>query len=179
MIFDREKFKTLVLYVIWRTGGARDFGLTKLNKALWFAEARSFEACGTALTGESYFRQKFGPVAMHLDEVLQELRDGQNVQMWIEPHFDFEVTRYTTLAPPDMSTFSGPELGFVDWWIRQVSGAHPPAPALARVLDYGWQIAKVGEAVPLHALLAKRIRPPQEGDELNWARQAATLHETT
>src|SRR5438128_11544173 len=70
MSFNSEKFKTLVLYVIWRTGDVRDFGATKLNKVLWFSDARAFEALGESITGDTYVRQKFGPVPRHITSVL-------------------------------------------------------------------------------------------------------------
>ena len=179
MAFDREKFKTLVLYVIWRSASAREFGLTKLNKVLWFSDARSFEENGTSISGESYTRQKFGPVACHLNEVLQELCGSKLVQHWVEPYFDFEVQRYSAHAPPDMSAFTGQELGFIDWWIRRISEAPASTSTQSTSHDYGWQIAKLGEALPLHAVLSRRIRPPREGEELDWALRSARLQETT
>jgi hypothetical protein len=38
--------------------------------------------------------------------------------------------------------------------------------------DYGWEIAQMGEEIPLYAILAERI-PHPEGDELDWARKYA------
>ena len=73
MDFDRDKFKALVLYVIWAAGERSDFGSTKLNKVLWFSEARAYEAFGRPIAGETYVRQKFGPVPQHLLEVREEL----------------------------------------------------------------------------------------------------------
>ena len=175
MTFDKEKFKTLVLYVIWRSSGMRDFGLTRLNKVLWLSDARAFETTGKSVTGESYRRQKFGPVADHLDEILQQFRDSRQAQLWIEPYFDFEITRYTAHAPPDMSAFSGHELGIIDWWIKTISDERPAASPAGPSHDYAWQIAKMGEELPLQAFLANRIRQPREGEELDWARAAVKL----
>ena len=38
--------------------------------------------------------------------------------------------------------------------------------------DYGWEIARMGEEIPLYAVLAERVRHPR-GDELEWARKEA------
>lgn len=174
MAFDRKKFKTLVLYVIWRTGDVRDFGATKLNKVLWFSEARSFEAFGKPVTGETFIRQKFGPVPKNIDLVIGELQKEGLIQSWTEPYFDFEVMRYRAHTPPDMAAFSAGELGMIDWWVKHVAQEHTAASISELSHDYGWKIAAMGEELPYQAFLAKRVRAPREGDELDWAKDAAS-----
>jgi len=173
MSFDRKKFKALVLYVIWRTGEVRDFGVTKLNKVLWFSDARTYETSGNSITDETYVRRKFGPVPVHIDEVIAELVEDGQVQIWTEPCYDYEVKRYSTHEPPETSVFSPDELGFIDWWIRHVAEQHTATSISEKSHDYGWKIAKDGEELPFKAFLAKRIRSPLDGEELDWARKAA------
>jgi len=170
--FDKEKFKSLVLYVIWRTGDLRDFGSVKLNKALWFSDARTFEALGKAVTGETYVREKFGPVPHHILPVLDELQAEGLIQPWREPFFEFEITRYRAHQPPDTSMFTAEQLGIIDWWIRHIAEEHTAASISEASHDYAWKIAKFGEALPYQAFLARRIRQPS-GDELEWAKAAA------
>ena len=169
MSFNREKFKALVLYVIWRAGSARDFGLTKLNKVLWFSDARAFEALGASITGETYIRRKFGPVPQNIEHVLQELQSEGKIQSWSEPYFDFEVKGFSAHEPPDTEIFTPEELGLIDWWIKHVAEDHTAASISEESHDYGWKIAKDGEILPFKAFLAKRVRPPREGPELDWA----------
>lgn len=173
MSFNHDRFKTLVLYVIWRTGDLRDFGATKLNKVLWFSDARAFEALGASITGETYVREKFGPVPVHIQEVLAELQGKGLIQSWIEPYFDFEVTRYRAHQPPDISAFSPDELGLIDWWIKHVAEQHTAASISEASHDYAWKIANPGEELPFHTFLASRIRQPRNDEELEWAKAAA------
>jgi len=170
--FDRDKFKALVLYVIWRAGEARDFGATKLNKVLWFSDARAFEAYGKSITGETYVRQKFGPVPRHMLPVLDELQQEELIETFTERHFDYEVTRYKAHQPPSTSLFSADELGLIDWWIKHIAEDHTATSISEKSHDYAWQIAKMGEELPFHAFLASRIRQPRD-DELEWARSAS------
>jgi len=51
MQFDREKFKRLVLYIAWKAGRRDWFGAAKLNKVLWFSEARFFVLHGVPIAG--------------------------------------------------------------------------------------------------------------------------------
>lgn len=174
MKFDRQKLKTLVHYIIWRVGSAPDFGAVKLNKVLWFSDARSFEAFGKPITGETYIRRKFGPVPKHLDMVLKELIRHNVIETWKERFHEFHVTRYAASSPPDLSLFNRDELSFIDWWIKHVSEEHTAASISEKSHDYGWQIARDGEELPYTAFLAGRVRQLREGEELEWARSAAS-----
>lgn len=171
MSFDRDKFRSLVLYVIWRTGDTPGFGATKLNKVLWFAEARTFEAHGRPIAGETFIREKFGPVPQHIKPVLNELIESGAVQMWVEPYYEFEIHRYRAHEPPDHSVFSPEELSFIDWWIKHIAEEHTASSISEKSHDYGWQVAGMGEELPLHAFLARRLRQPTE-DDLEWVRNA-------
>src|SRR5262245_6108563 len=106
MEINREKYKALVLYIIWRAGEKRDFGSTKLNKVLWFTDARVNEAFGRPITGETYIREKHGPVPKHILEVLRELEDDGLIGVWSEPYFDHKITRYRAHQPPSTDLFT-------------------------------------------------------------------------
>jgi len=172
MDFDRQKFKALVLYVIWRAGESRDFGSTKLYKILWFAEARANEAFGKPIAGETYVRQKFGPVPKHIKEVIQELEDEELISVWSEPFHDHMITRYRAFQPADTQLFNNNELGFIDWWIKHVDEEHSATSISQQSHDYAWKIAAMGEELPLYAFLASRIREPR-GEELDRAIEKA------
>ena len=166
--FDREKFKALVLYVIWRAGEQRDFGSTKLNKVLWFSDARANEALGRPITGEAYVRQKFGPVPKHILDVQQELEDEGKIAVWNEPFHDHKITRYRAFQPPDTTLFAQEELSLIDWWIKHIDENHTATSISQKSHDYAWRIAAMGEEVPLYAFLASRIREPRD-EEVAWA----------
>lgn len=176
MTFDREKFKALVLYVIWRTSHTDAFGTTKLNKVLWFSEARSFEAFGKPIAGETFVRDKFGPRSKNVRTICAELEDEGLIETFTERVFDYEATRYRSLHPADTTQFTAEELGLVDWWIKQVAEKHTATSISQLSHDYGWEIARMGEELPLRALLASRIRPPHTDEEISWAEEEAARH---
>jgi hypothetical protein len=73
MPFDHDKFKRLVQYIAWKAGRRDWFGATKLNKVLWFADARLFVLRGRPIAGATYLREKFGPVPKQMMPVRAEL----------------------------------------------------------------------------------------------------------
>jgi hypothetical protein len=170
MDFNKEKFRALVLYIIWRTGHREGFGSTKLNKALWFAEARTFEAFGKPISGETFVRDKFGPRSKHVKAICEELEEDGLVERFSEHFYDYEVTRYRAFQPPDTSGFSAEELAFVDWWIGFID-KHTATSISKLSHDYSWEIASMGEELPLYAFLASKIREPRTEAEIKWARE--------
>jgi hypothetical protein len=172
MIVNLDKLKALVLYVIWRTGHYPGFGATKLNKVLWFSDARAFQAFGKSITGEIYIRQKFGPVPEHISAVCDELEQQGTIEQWSESVFDHNARRYRAFQPADTSPFSDRELGFIDWWIRHVAEEHTAHSISELSHDYAWAIAGLGERFPLHAFLATRISQPNT-EEMAWAQAEA------
>ena len=172
MAFDRAKFKALVLYVTWRSGSYANFGATKLNKVLWFAEARHYMMYGKPITGETYIRRKYGPVPEHINEICKELEKSNSVQKMTEKYHGKDLKRYVTDTPPSVDLFSAEELSVVDWWIKSIDEEHSATSISEKSHDYAWKIASEGELLPLHAMFASRIRAPL-GDELEWARQEA------
>ncbi len=173
MKLDHEKFKALVLYIIWRTSHVRGFGATKLNKVLWFSEARAFEAYGQPITGEKFVRDKHGPRSQHLNAVCAELAEQGLIEPFAEQVYDYATLRYRALEPPDASLFSNEQLQLIDWWISNIGEKHTAASISDLSHDYGWEVAKMGEELPLKAFLARRIRAPATADEIEWARQEA------
>jgi hypothetical protein len=171
MQFDREKFKTFVLYVAWKAGRRDWFGATKLNKVLWFSEARAFVLHGNPITGATYIREKFGPVPRQMMPAQAELEREGKIRVFREG----KLSRITADSRPDMSQFSKQELQIIDYWIEHIDREHTATTISDKSHDYAWDIAHEGEEIPLFAILAERIREPNE-QELERLKQKARAH---
>lgn len=168
MALDREKLKALVLYVIWRTRHYKDFGATKLNKVLWFADARFYRGHGRSITGETYVRQPHGPVPENIETIKLELEDSSQMVAWDEDYFGRVVRRLATVEPPIVDRFTAEELTIVDWWTNHIGLEHTATSVSELSHDYPWTIAKIGEVIPMYAVFAERVRVPNQ-EELAWA----------
>lgn len=167
-MFDREKFKRLVHYVIWRAGNRDWFGAVKLNKVLWFSDTEAFAHAGQSITGASYTRQQFGPVPKAIMPIRDELvREGT-----IRVERVGRLDRLTPLSKPDMQSFSQTEMAIVDYWIDHIATYETAGTISAKSHDYAWQIAKLGEPLPMTASLAVRLRQPND-EEMDWAKGTA------
>jgi Protein of unknown function (DUF4065) len=110
MGLDRQKLKALTHYVIWRAGHREGFGAAKLNKVLWFADARSYMMYRHPITGATYVREKHGPVPREIMSIRSELASEGRIAVTTELYYSGEITRFKALETPDVSIFSEEEM---------------------------------------------------------------------
>jgi Antitoxin SocA-like, Panacea domain len=172
MRFDKEKFKSLVLYVIWRGGRGEGFGLAKLNKIMWLSDARAYMLRGRPITGATYIRERQGPGAEKISSILRDLERDGLIEPQKAPGRRHRTGTFRVADRPDLSLFGPEELSIVDYWIEHIDADRADPDNGESSQDYTWQIAEVGEVIPYYAVLATRIRAPR-GKELAWAKAEA------
>jgi Protein of unknown function (DUF4065) len=172
MQFDRNKFKSLLHYVVWKTGDKDGFGATKLYKVLWFSDARAYMLAREPITGEVYIRDKFGPLPTHALAVIDELSREGAIRVSNDVYYNKPIRHFHSLRLPDRLTFTEQQRQIIEYWIKHIADEHTAASISEESHDYVWEIAALGEEIPYHAIFATRIRDP-EGEELEWASRKA------
>lgn len=162
MEFDREKFKRLIHYVIWKTTGRDGFGATKLYKVLWFAEARAFLQRRVPITGEAYIREKHGPVPKHGMQIRNELESENLISQRKVLRGSFPEWIFSSKVRPDVGFLSQEERAYVDYWIEEIDKKHTASTISDLSHDYAWETARMGEVIPIYAILANRMREPSD-----------------
>jgi len=76
-MFDREKFKKAILYLISKYPDKKLKGKKKLAKLLYFADFDFFELYEKPLTGATYRVMSMGPLPDELDQSLKEIENKQ------------------------------------------------------------------------------------------------------
>jgi hypothetical protein len=99
------------------------------------------------------------------------VREGA-IQQWRDMHFNHEGWKFKALTPPDPNMFTGEEKAAIDYWIKHIDEDHTATSISEQSHNYGWEIARMGERIPFHSLLADRVREPND-EELNWAKSKA------
>lgn len=155
---DLEKLKRLIHYIAWKAGKRDWFGTTKLYKVLWFADARQFVLTNKPITGAIYIREKYGPVPKHALIARDDLISEGAIHVTKQG----KLTRIVSHLSPDVSIFTKEELAVVDYWIDHIDKDHTAQSISDESHDYAWEIASMGEELPLYAVLANRIRDPSE-----------------
>jgi len=169
MHFDQEKLSHVVHYICYQ---CRDdpskLGATKLNKVLWFAEMFSYKHSGVPITGEAYMKMQFGPVSMHLPQVLSNL-ESSGLLTIDKSEEDFETTLYYARKGPKEDVLSVREMNIINSQIEHICDEHTATSASEKSHDEMWRIAQMHEILPYAAAVVSFA--PVTDDLYEWARQ--------
>ena len=110
-VYDLEKLKNMIIYLVKRLDGVLK---TKLNKLIWYCDFLYFKETSVSITGAQYVRITLGQVPDHYElifanmihegilsesEILYQTKDGEKIG-----------EEYTALIEPDESLFSEKEI---------------------------------------------------------------------
>lgn len=121
MDFDKEKFKMVLHYIIYKCGFRNTVGRTVLHKLLYFSDFNYFELYEKSLTNESYRKLGRGPVPVHFEIVIEELIDENKIRLGKRKLPCGKVmNRYFSLSEP-MTDLKEEELDVIDEVIKDLS----------------------------------------------------------
>ena len=148
-VFDKEKLRELIVYVARKCDAESDFGATKLNKVLFFADFLSYRQFGRPITGAPYRKLQFGPAPTDMVEILSELESEGSIVRSTSNYMGYPLKKVTALRDAKTELFSGSDIALVDQVMAFVS--RTTAATISEVshkFSVGWQIAKMGEEIP-------------------------------
>jgi hypothetical protein len=174
MTRNRNKLKTLVHYIASRVEDPSMLGSIKLNKVLWVSDLWAYVDWGVPITGERYVKQQFGPVAITMPALLDELQaEKKLVVRRTEVHGNPKVDYIALSRPENISQeFSADEISLVDEAIEFVCLHHTAMEISDRSHDIIWELAEIGEEIPYVAMLASRLDAVTK-DDVRWAHGAS------
>lgn len=146
-----KRLGELMLYIAKKSQFDENFGGTKLNKILFYADFCSFGRTGKPITGTEYIKQEFGPTPRRLLPVRKQLEGKKEAAVQTVAFLGKEQQRLVALREPDLSGFSGEEIALVDQVIEHLRGM-----TAKQVSDLShnriWRIAKLGQSIPYEAV---------------------------
>jgi hypothetical protein len=171
MQFNRGKFKELVVYLCASAERAGDegFGMVKLNKLLYRSDFESYRLLGHSITGETYEKQEFGPVARDLPIVLDELAAAGRLQWQAIPRGPHTRKVPTITADPDsladLSRFDSDELRIIKSSEKELA-AHggKSVSEWSHEQSAGWRMARENGETIDYATAIISTDPIPEGD---------------
>lgn len=164
--FDRAKFKQLVLHLAKRSAHDPGFGGVKLNKLLYFCDFESYRLLGHSLTGETYRKAEFGPVAWHYLPLETELVQDGLLEIRAVPSGPYERKVRVAVGDPDLATFSEQELSLIDDVLRRLEKYGAAAvSALSHQESAGWRLVEEGDEIPYATVFISTDPIPAEDVE--------------
>lgn len=144
--YDRHKFRELVHYICDQVD-PDTLGAVKLHKVLYFADMWHFLRTGHPISGETYRKQHYGPIASHLLPTIEELEREGIIERRQAAWPGGTRTEFHVKRAAKAERLSGSEKAFVDdvidFVIRRTA---------AEISEYShhqvWQAAEMGEELP-------------------------------
>jgi len=175
---DRDKLRALVHYICDRVPNPKQWGATKLNKALFYSDMESFLSLGRPITGETYIKRQFGPVSEHLPSILEELERDRAIAIsqatGYGPYSGAPRREFFSLRRPDISDFTPEEISIVDQTVDVICNEFTARGISEYSHDVVWEAAEIGEALPYFTAHARSLGEIDETD-VAWARDHLRL----
>jgi len=111
--YHPEKLRELIVYVAHKSVGDRNFGMTKLNKILFFADFTAYQRNGRSITGAVYQHLDQGPCPQQLVPALADLKRGALKEVKESTYVGVR-RRLIPTRSADTSLFAGDEIALID-----------------------------------------------------------------
>jgi hypothetical protein len=162
--FNRQRFKELVLMLSQASAGDPGFGMVKLNKLLYWSDFEAYRLLGRSITGETYEKQEFGPVARDLPIVLDELASDGYLVWQHFPRGDFVRDVPAAQEPPDERQFSADELRIIRRALEELAGhGGKSVSEWSHADSAGWNVAReFGDTIEYGSAFISTERIPGE-----------------
>ncbi len=152
---SNKRLRELMLFVADRCQDDPKFGITKLNKILYYCDSIAFAKYGRSITGISYNKLSFGPVPTGAENTRRRMERDEDVVM-SSPGHSFRPRRMIPLREADLTLFTGPEIALVDSIIEEFSEATG-----SQLRDYShgraWRAVDDFERIPYEAALVSDL----------------------
>lgn len=159
---DMLKFETLVEAIHYVCSKAANnpeqLDQIKLNKVLWYSDAQSYMKTGISITGTTYLRKPFGPVARANRPAVEKLeRDGvlHRGKASGSGHWNTHFDVIEPFAGP--TNLSESDIGIIDDVYESVVAGHTSMGVSERTHGEIWQLADEDESLPLYTVFAERL----------------------
>lgn len=146
--FNRGKFKELVLHLAAASAEDVGFGMVKLNKLLYRVDFEAYRRRGRSITGATYEKQEFGPVARELLIALDDLGASGYIrwhQIAAGPY-----TRKVPEAkePPDLSQFEDEDMAIIADALTDLAAyGGKSVSEWSHEQSAGWRAAEIGQEI--------------------------------
>jgi uncharacterized protein YwgA len=165
----RSRLDELVLYVCSRVERPADLGAVKLQKVFWFSDCALFVRRNKPLTGATYVKGPYGPYSPQIEKSIQRLlKSNRLAEKKIGGQRQFFATERANVAQ-----FDGDQIAQLDATIEQIVKNHSAASISEASHDRIWELAELGEDLPLSGVFAAQLAEPSI-DDLNWAKKSVT-----
>ena len=157
--FERQKFKELVLYIAEKCESDPSFGVTKLNRLLYYCDITAYLELGRPITGADYQRREFGPTPKVLLPIRDEMTAEGSLLIREASKYGLAQKRPIALRSASLKAFTGEEVALIDNIIDSLWDLEATQISRLSHGQVGWQLAEDGETIPYESAFIVSIQP--------------------
>jgi predicted small metal-binding protein len=169
-----ERLQALLHYVCDKAKDPSELGRVKLNKVPWYADTISFLLRGESITGERYIKRQFGPVPARFVPAQKQLEADNKIVKGKTTVFNLTKHEFISIKEPDISMFSSEDMEIINSAFEHVCLNHTAKSISEETHDHIWELAEIGEEMPLQTVFASQFAEITE-DDVAWAKQELQL----
>jgi transcriptional regulator with XRE-family HTH domain len=109
-----RKCKEVLLYILGKTAGKPNVGMTALYKLLYFIDFDYYEKYEEQLMGLTYMKNTYGPTPREFVSVMEDMKVAGEAEEVKSNYFTFEQRKFLPRRTANLSLFSAQELAMVD-----------------------------------------------------------------
>lgn len=152
--FSPERFRALVLYLSCASATDAKFGKVKLNKLLYLADFEAYRVLGASITGETYRKQAYGPVASHLPSSLESMEVDGLLSVHVVDVYGYAQEVPVAHSDPQVELFTQEELHVIDAALEELrKHGGKAASEWSHKHSVGWNEVETGQVIPYHSAL--------------------------
>jgi uncharacterized phage-associated protein len=141
IVFDLEKYKAVIHYIIDKCSLKDNVERTVLQKLLYFSDFDHYEIFERPITGEKYVKKPRGPVPTHFNDTSMKLEREGKISICKEKSENDLKFRYSSLTPPVTDSLSQNELDLIDGVVDKLSDFHSSEISEYSHGDFPWRLA--------------------------------------
>ena len=152
-IFDMEKFQELILFLAGESCNDVRFGMTKLNKLMFYTDFGCYLVLGMSATGATYQHWQAGPVAREMDEAKNLLFESEEASLVNRPYFNGVQDRIVPSRSANLAFFTSEELQIAKDVVSYFWGYNASQISEFSHKEICWQITEEKEDIPYETFL--------------------------
>ncbi len=136
-----EKFKQVLLYVLEKTAGKPNVGMTVLYKLLYFIDFDYYEKYERQLMGLTYFKNHHGPTPREFVKVVDDMKKSGDLEEVSSRYFTFDQRKFLPHRKADLGILSATELQMIDSVLDRYADRSAAELSNLSHEDTPWQVA--------------------------------------
>jgi transcriptional regulator with XRE-family HTH domain len=140
-----EKFKQVFLYVLEKTAGKPNVGMTVLYKLLYFIDFDYYEKYEEQLMGLTYIKNHHGPTPREFVSVVDDMKKSGELEEVKSAYFTYEQRKFLPHRHADLRGLSAQEMAMIDNVLARYAEKSAAELSMLSHEDTPWVAAEEGK----------------------------------